>query len=354
MTVIAADFTPIVPYETDWLYITNGQRFDVVINANQPVSSYFLRAVTQTGCPSICNNNGLGLANGIIEYQGDCSTFPTSDLGNATVTSFSGCKDEPLSKLKPWVKKTAGTESDLRAQLKLINGTNAALAAVGSSGRIFRWFLNGNTMNVTYTQPTLKTLATVPQSHTGVTLSNAMVLNTASAETWVYFVIQNSFQVSHPMHLHGHDFSILGSGPGFFDDSMIPNLNFDNPIRRDTSFLFGSRTTPSGYTVIGFQTDNPGAWIMHCHIIWHAEGGMALQYIERPDSMARYWDRPQFKEQCDAMDSYQSLGEHTYKHEYESGLKRAVHEGMMDRSENGNGIYAGFASGPQRGSVVRH
>ena len=48
MKVIAVDFVPIVPYETEWLNIGCGQRYDVIIEANQPVSSYFLRAVTQT------------------------------------------------------------------------------------------------------------------------------------------------------------------------------------------------------------------------------------------------------------------------------------------------------------------
>jgi FtsP/CotA-like multicopper oxidase with cupredoxin domain len=52
MTVIAADFVPIVPYETEWLNIANGQRYDVILEANQAVGTYFLRAVTQTSCPS--------------------------------------------------------------------------------------------------------------------------------------------------------------------------------------------------------------------------------------------------------------------------------------------------------------
>jgi L-ascorbate oxidase len=52
MKVIAADFVPIVPYETEWLNIACGQRYDVIIEADQPVATYFLRAATQTACPS--------------------------------------------------------------------------------------------------------------------------------------------------------------------------------------------------------------------------------------------------------------------------------------------------------------
>lgn len=32
--------------------------------------------------------------------------------------------------------------------------------------------------------------------------------------------------------------------------------------------------------VIAFQMDNPGAWLMHCHIAWHASSGMAIQFVE--------------------------------------------------------------------------
>ena len=32
--------------------------------------------------------------------------------------------------------------------------------------------------------------------------------------------------------------------------------------------------------MIAFQTDNPGAWLMHCHIGWHVAEGLAVQFIE--------------------------------------------------------------------------
>lgn len=35
MQVISADFTPVVPYETEWLYIQSGQRYNVIVEMNQ-------------------------------------------------------------------------------------------------------------------------------------------------------------------------------------------------------------------------------------------------------------------------------------------------------------------------------
>jgi hypothetical protein len=65
------------------------------------------------------------------------------------------------------------------------------------------------------------------------------------------------------MHLHGHDFYVLGSGIGNF---TVENLNYDNPIRRDTAML-----PAGGWLAVAFKTDNPGAWLMHCHVAWHVE-----------------------------------------------------------------------------------
>jgi hypothetical protein len=43
------------------------------------------------------------------------------------------------------------------------------------------------------------------------------------------------------------------------------------------------------YTVIAFKTDNPGSWLMHCHIAAHAGEGLALQILERPQTAAAMW-----------------------------------------------------------------
>ncbi|THC91817.1 hypothetical protein EYZ11_008710 [Aspergillus tanneri] len=79
----------------------------------------------------------------------------------------------------------------------------------------------------------------------------------------------NTRQMGHPMHLHGHNFWVLGSNTGSFPygsatDAPETLINLRNPPYRDTTNL-----PPSGWTVIRYVTDNPGAWILHCHIEWH-------------------------------------------------------------------------------------
>lgn len=60
------------------------------------------------------------------------------------------------------------------------------------------------------------------------------------------------------MHLHGHAFSVVRSA-----NQTEPN--FVNPVQRDVVSL----GTAGSNVTIRFRTDNPGPWIMHCHIDWH-------------------------------------------------------------------------------------
>jgi hypothetical protein len=53
-------------------------------------------------------------------------------------------------------------------------------------------------------------------------------------------------------------------------------MKFENPPRRDVALL-----PAGGYIIIAFKADNPGSWLLHCHIAWHASSGLALQIMER-------------------------------------------------------------------------
>ncbi|GFO06482.1 laccase-4 [Plakobranchus ocellatus] len=47
--------------------------------------------------------------------------------------------------------------------------------------------------------------------------------------------------------------------------------NFDRPPKKDTV------TVPDGgYTVVRFHANNPGMWLLHCHVEFHVEIGMAV------------------------------------------------------------------------------
>lgn len=72
-----------------------------------------------------------------------------------------------------------------------------------------------------------------------------------------------------------------------------------NPPRVDVAMLPGS-----GYLVVAFKTDNPGAWLMHCHIGWHTEKGFAIQFLERYEEARKLIDCEPLYENCKAWDKY--------------------------------------------------
>jgi FtsP/CotA-like multicopper oxidase with cupredoxin domain len=59
----------------------------------------------------------------------------------------------------------------------------------------------------------------------------------------------------------------------------------DIPIRRDTYTVQGNPSNvpgAGGSILIAYRADNPGAWLLHCHIPWHVSGGLGVQFLERP------------------------------------------------------------------------
>ena len=47
----------------------------------------------------------------------------------------------------------------------------------------------------------------------------------------------------------------------------------------------------NGFVVIAFKADNPGSWLMHCHIAAHASFGLAAQIFERGPDANRIWPK---------------------------------------------------------------
>jgi hypothetical protein len=80
--------------------------------------------------------------------------------------------------------------------------------------------------------------------------------------------------------LHGHDFFVLAQAANAQWTGDISLLQTTNPPRRDTA------TLPAlGYLVLAFESDNPGVWLMHCHIPFHVSAGLGVQFVERQEEI---------------------------------------------------------------------
>jgi len=88
MQLITADFVPIHPVTVDSVLLAIGQRYEVIITANQTPGNYWFRAEAEAaGCLSY--NDGSGLA--IFSYKGAKKGTPTT---KSTYTNGGTC-DEP-------------------------------------------------------------------------------------------------------------------------------------------------------------------------------------------------------------------------------------------------------------------
>lgn len=72
-TVISEDFVPVVPYNTSWVLLGIGQRYDVIIDANTTEGgNFWFRAEAEGLCASGIKNNNVGRA--IFNYGN--GTYP--------------------------------------------------------------------------------------------------------------------------------------------------------------------------------------------------------------------------------------------------------------------------------------
>ena len=84
-----------------------------------------------------------------------------------------------------------------------------------------------------------------------VTRGRTVVLNFANRSAF-----------AHAMHVHGHHFRHLNDGGAGFA-----------PYWLDTVIVDIDRAER-----IAFVADNPGKWMMHCHMIEHMAAGMAAWF----------------------------------------------------------------------------
>ncbi|KGO43560.1 Multicopper oxidase, type 1 [Penicillium expansum] len=271
LTVISADFVPIRPFTAD--YINIGM---VTANQRQIADSFWIRAIPQEACSENANPDNI---RGILYYGNRPRTPKTNSF-----TFPDECVDELASSLVPQVPKTVSA-ADWNNLTDVTLGRNSA--------NLFRWYLNSTTMQVLWEDPTL--LQLFNNENTPNFTASSGVIELPRAHEWVYLMINTSFPVAHPIHLHGHDFFVLAQGFNPWNGSVSTN----NPPRRDTAMLNGN-----GFLLIAFETDNPGAWLMHCHIGWHTDEGFALQFLERESEIEPLIDRKALGDNCDSWNAY--------------------------------------------------
>ncbi|OBT60652.1 hypothetical protein VE03_09932 [Pseudogymnoascus sp. 23342-1-I1] len=275
ITVIEADATTVEPVEVHRLSINIAQRYSVIVSANQPEANYFIRADMITTCFAQSNPVLNPLVLGILSYTKTADT-PSSvdwgadamvcqDLNSTLLTPSEVISAPPADIVYPFaVSFQIGAYALDRG---FFNDTTWKSPTIPTINQAVDGMLNAATMNL------------FPAEGVSSGFSENQLVVSVPKGKVVDLLIQNLDDGAHPFHLHGHEFWVMAQSPvppttGYFPWETYDTLNTTNPLRRDTLTI-----GPFGYALLRFEADHQGLWAFHCHISWHMEAGLLMQFM---------------------------------------------------------------------------
>jgi FtsP/CotA-like multicopper oxidase with cupredoxin domain len=111
----------------------------------------------------------------------------------------------------------------------------------------------------------------------------------------------NAGTMSHPFHTHGHSFKVVAT-----DGNFVPEAA---QITKDTIMI-----APGERFDLLMEANNPGVWMVHCHIENHADNGMMtiIQYKDELPSgpLAEGWDPAKGGQAVPSKDGLMATGNH--------------------------------------------
>ncbi|XP_074308721.1 L-ascorbate oxidase-like [Silene latifolia] len=295
MTVVEADGHYVEPFEVQNLFIYSGETYSVLIKANQdPSRNYWVTTNVVSRQPETTT----GLA--IFNYNPNTTeqkppTIPTTgplwNNADPRVAQSLAIKArqgfiEPPPPTSDRVIVLLNTQNKVNGFLHwTVNNVAISLpstpylVALGEKrlkGKLHQVFDQGSPPDkYDYKNYNIN----IPPVNQNGTSSNAIYR--LKFDTTIDIVLQNAKSLAnnsetHPWHLHGHDFWVLGYGKGKFDPSNdYKKYNLVDPIQKNTVPIH-----PDRWTAIRFKANNPGVWLFHCHIESHFYMGMGIVFEE--------------------------------------------------------------------------
>ncbi|XP_069163860.1 uncharacterized protein [Procambarus clarkii] len=305
LVVIATDGQPILPYTTDSVVLYSGERFDVVLAADQPVDNYWIRFNGLIDCqPNEC------VQGAVLRYEGAPEEDPAAILAydpnyppgvvvNPLNTAGVALEEVTMAELTSLVPSTLEEHVDKQFflgfnlnqidNLLMYNPEFYSYSEVSAGWQrktpqlnniSFRLPLSPPLSQPQDPQPTVCFYGEEPPC-VGNYCSCTYVMEVALGETVELVLVDEGMvgDLNHPFHLHGNNFHVvamdrLGSQTTVEEVMALDaaggiSRKLTNAIKKDTVTI-----PDGGYTVVRFTASNPGWWLMHCHLVFHAELGM--------------------------------------------------------------------------------
>lgn len=294
--VTETDGVDVEPAYYHRLNISPGQRYSIVISPRTEGGDLFwMRARMVTTCFAEENPYLEPEIRAIVQYTRMSPTEPQNPVGTPSSKDWSEiveleCKDLNTTEIVPADPVPAPEKVDASFYLR----SNFEIGA----WKLSRGFFNSSSWRADVGFPSLSRYiqghAIGNQSFTGHStgvnklafdLSRELIIQVEGIQT-IDILIDNFDDGNHPLHLHGYKYFVLAQGHGYFDPNLYKTMNLSNPLRRDTASV-----EAFGWILIRLVADNAGFWAFHCHISWHTEAGLLMQFLTRPE-LVRDWVLP--------------------------------------------------------------
>ncbi|XP_042384800.1 laccase-3-like [Zingiber officinale] len=304
MTVVAADASYTKPFTTSVLMLAPGQTTDVLVTMDQPLSRYYIAARAYASAEGVAFDNTTATA--ILEYDCGCAKpgpavqpiFPALPPYNdtAAVSAFTAAIKSASSVEVPGPVDenlffTVGLGLFDCPKGKTCGGPNNTRFAASMNNVSFVFPGTTSLLQAHYQRvPGVFTtdfpaVPPVPFDYTAKNVSSSLSQPVAGTKLYklkygavVQLVLQGTNIVTgenHPIHIHGYNFYILAEGFGNFNPATDnAKFNLVDPPERNTVGV-----PANGWAVIRFVADNPGIWLMHCHLDVHITWGLAMAFL---------------------------------------------------------------------------
>ncbi|KAK3445164.1 hypothetical protein EUGRSUZ_B02753 [Eucalyptus grandis] len=308
-TVVAVDASYTNPYVTDVVVLAPGHTVDVLLTTDQTPGAYYMAArpyVSAQNAPPPNNTATTGIliydklhyTSPIMPLLPALNDTPTAHKFSSSLTSLVGSPN--------WLPVPTKVDEQMFVTIGLSLSPCGSTATCKAIPNIPSLRLSANMNNASFQVPTRLSLL---QAHyfnvkgiytpdfpdqpplkfdyTNPANSNNTAFAFAPQSTRVKQVKYNAtveivFQdttiigaENHPMHLHGYNFHVVGQGFGNFEPVKDrKKFNLFNPVIRNTIGV-----PVGGWAAIRFQANNPGVWILHCHLDSHLTMGLATAFV---------------------------------------------------------------------------
>ncbi|KAJ9478570.1 putative Iron transport multicopper oxidase FET5 (putative) [Pseudozyma hubeiensis] len=298
MTVIEADGTEVEPVVVQSLNVMVAQRYSVIIETDQPVGAYAVRAEVLDDMFAY-ENPFLDMNQyAIMRYEGvSASTPPMANPANTSLVNVTESlsisqlipitpMDAPASNMTTKLVVNFGLDSDSNWHAFFNQTTFTSEMAPQAS------------LMKAYTFETSEHSAS--NSTVGAYYNDPNEMIVTNTEVVVMDVIINNLdEGEHPFHLHGYTPFLVGAGAGNFEGLSNFSDSRVNPMRRDVFSV-----PPYSWIAFRFIADNTGVWPFHCHLMPHMAVGLFMQFQVLPDRIATLPVTDKFYSECSAVYSW--------------------------------------------------